>query len=254
MARRRTFSRRRKYTKKRRTTRRRFTSRNNRPSQRLKRTRWPTRNPFGDTLSYKVRVVTAKATTMTAGTNFANIIPPTQFNSMPSLSLEFDSAPGLITLGTNFARYRISGVNQRITVWTKDAATDVPCYISTQASATSAELGNIGTNIQDIAESRWGSYKMVKIAGNGATPTVLNQYYSVGKISGPDSTVKGDTTYTGNTTASNPDNWEAINTGPWMRAVCSTMTGLPNPVAQQFWVQIETTIYLKFWQRRNVLL
>lgn len=219
--------------------------------QRIKRIRWPTRNPMGDVLTYKVLATYGSTVTIASGTSNKDIIPSVQFNNMPTLASLFGDAPGLVQISANYDTYRVSGIRVKHTIWPLPAATDVPVYVYTDASHD--PIGSV-PSITVTPEQRWTKSRIVKIASNGANPTTISQYYSVNKIEGPDRMIKNDADYTALCGPSNsPGSWSGPLKGPYMRTGFYTMTGANTAAAQTATVKTEFMIYLKFWGKRRTI-
>ncbi|AKE44323.1 capsid protein [Apteryx rowi circovirus-like virus] len=226
--------------------------RKNRGSQRIKRTRWPVDNPFGDNLFYKVRF--SYGTTLTIPTTASSINLGFQMNSLASIISSAGNAPGLNSLGNAFVNYRIRGLKTKMTLW-PDSAT-VPIVAYHLAGASQSEMASITPNVSTLPELRWQKYRTCNYAAAGAKPTRLNSYFSVDKVYGPDAVVKNDSNFVGNITTAAPPAppvFGAPGLGPGFRFGLFTMSGLNPTVAVNCVTKIEFTAYVNFFSKRGII-
>lgn len=235
-------------TRRRRVTRSRRRTR--RGMQRIKTTRWPTRNPFGDRMFYTFKATFGVALTDVTFVNGSAVVETQQMNSMPALAAQFIAAPGLLALGQNFNRYRIRGIKIRATAWPMNAdyglAASPPSYLFFNAAALQSQFpASMGVNI--APEQRWCRYALIRAPHQGAKPTSLSVYYSVNKVYGPDQVVRNDQDFTG-LTANTLAAWTAPTAGPSYQIGFFTMGG-ESPANQEFNIQVTYKIYMQMFEK-----
>jgi hypothetical protein len=215
--------------------------------QRIKTTRWPTRNPYGDRLFYKPRFVYGTTFTIASGTSFVNT--NLNFNSMAAIAALAGDAPSLTELGLAYQKYRIRGLKIKMTFWPDSTAPPLVGY--TNAAGLSAQL-IASPSISTLPEARWSKYKVMSNPGAGAKPTVLISYYSVNKVYGPDEVVGNDIGFIA-ATASSPAAWVA----PLVTVPCQfgafTMSGLNATADINVVVKMEITPYLQMFNKTTDL-
>lgn len=217
--------------------------------QRIKTYRYPKRNIFGDRSIIKGYIVTGQ--TITVPTNASFVTQNLQFNSWPAIATAFGNAPNVGTLGARFNNYRISGIKTRITVWPDQNSLNTPVCVFTNAAN---ESGNLVANptVAQLPEVRWAKYRVCSNAGTGAKPTVLSSYYDVKKVWGPDSVVRNDIDFTGETNfQTTPSTWTAPTLGPFLQYGLFTMGGTNPTTAINATLKIETTVYGTFWGKQT---
>lgn len=210
--------------------------------QRIKTTRWPVRNPFGDNLYYKLRIV-AGAVGVLPTTGSSVVLFTAQANNAAAYVTAFGPGPGLTQLSAAFQKYRVMGVKVKLTAW-PDAASPQPICLFTNVSADNAfPAPTVGI----LPEQRWGKYRVVASAATGARPTSLTTYYSINKIYGPDQVVHNDVEFTANTQTSTPYFGPAPSQGPYIQTGLFTLSGV-NPTANiNCTIKTEITLYLKYF-------
>lgn len=224
--------------------------------QKIKTTRWPTRNPFGDNLIYKMRIVGGHTFQIPMGaTGMAYpSVAGVQFNNGAAITASYGEPPGLSALANAFTNYKIAGVKQKLTFWPLSAPGDPPLVGFTEASGDSIFSGGVAApQIIWQPEQRWVKYRTLNFANQGGKPTSLSVYYSVNKVYGPDMITKGSASFVGLTQLSAP--WFAAGPplGPYFRQGIMTLSGVAAPAPINVVVKIETTVYIKFFGKRDIL-
>jgi len=220
--------------------------------QRIKKIRWPTRNPMGDALYYKFKATYGKAVNILDATSNIDIIPAVQFNSIPALAALFGNAPGLTFLANSYEKYRVTGVTVSHTVWPTPDAIYQPTYVYTNAGGTLDDVDDV-PSVSTIPEMRWTKSRLVRMPSEGGKPTTISTYYSVNKIMGPDSVVRNDLDYTGETVIGAPTGWDPPANGPLLRTGLYTMTGANVSGRQDQAVKTTLTVHCKFFQKRLIV-
>ena len=238
---------RRRYRKRKRYTRRR--SNKNRGMQRIKTYRYRARNIGGDNAFVKLRYAIGTTLTIPTTDSYFQMNPMT-FNSGNDLFNLLGSTPGLSIMAAQFTQYRIAGIKLRITAWPSQSA--LPMVIFTNAADLPTNV--LATpNSSNLPEQRWAKYKVCNPTPAGATPTVLNSYYSVNKVTGPDITTKTDLDYTGSI-ANVPPYWLLPPAaGPEFTIGTYMMSGLNPAAPTSIILKIEATVYAKFYGRRSLV-
>lgn len=214
----------------------------------MKRVRWPTRNPMGDTLNYRALATYGSVVTLANASSSVDIIPTTQFNNMAVLGALFGEAPGLRTAAASYERYRITGITVKHTVWPVGSVGDVPLYLYTNGGAFTADVPV--PSITTTPELRWSKSRLVNIPSTGGKPTSISTYYNVRKVNGPDSIVTNDVDFTASTGAGAPSSWSGAAIGPRIRTGLYTMSGAPASQGQQHSVKTTLIMHIKFFQRK----
>lgn len=217
--------------------------------QRIKTYRYPRRNIFGDRSIIKGFIVTGQTVTIPTTASF--VTQNLQYNSWPAIVNAFGNGPNIGIAGSRFERYRIRGIKLRITAWPDQNALNTPVCIFTNAAG---ESGNLLTfpDVGRLPEVRWSKYRTCSNAGTGGKPTVLNSYYSVNKVWGPDQTVKNDLDFTGETNFSTTvSSWTAPPSGPFVQYGLFTMGGVNPTTAINVTLKVEATVYCTFWQKQS---
>lgn len=219
----------------------------NRGIQRIVRKTWPSRNPFGDTMSYKLRQVQGETMGIPIGSQ-AFAIATLQMNSLPGFIGKYGNSPGILALCSAFQIYQITGVKIRLTFWPL-APNATPLVGFFQASGdnvfTSPSIG--GT-----CEERWSKYKVLSFPGQGCRPTSLSMYYNVNKVYGPNPVTKGDGNFQSNTLPSTPFGAVPLQ-GPSFRYGIFTLAGVNIAGVQaDVHVKAEVTLYIKFYQKIEI--
>lgn len=210
--------------------------------QRIKTTRWPVRNPFGDNLYYKLRIVAGAVNSMpTTGSSL--VVFTAQANNAAAYVNSFGPGPGLTQLSAAFQKYRVMGVKVKLTAW-PDAASPQPICLFTNASADATFPA---PTVSILPEQRWGRYRVIASAATGARPTSLTSYYSINKIYGPDQVVKNDVEFTANTATSTPYFGTAPSAGPNIQWGFFTLSGVNPTAAINCTIKTEITLYLKYF-------
>lgn len=231
--------------------RRHYTKKRKRPSgmQKIKRTRWPTRNPFGDNLFYKFKTVTGGTALIANGTSFVQI-KSFQLNALNLFITNIGDAPGIANLANAFHKYRVMGVKFKVTFYPTGttAATQVPMVAWFDAGP---DQNWPSPSISVTPELRWSKYRVLQNATNGGKPVTLRTYYSVNRTFGPDSVVKNDSTFIGNTTTSTP--WATASTeGPYFQLGIFTMSGANTTGDVPVVYKLEAVVYTKFFAKREL--
>lgn len=222
----------------------------------IKTTKWPTRNPYGDNLMYKARTVTGTAWTLATG-NAQVIAVSGKLNSLRDTWDRFGATPGFTALTEEFHNYRVSGVRYKITIWPikNDEAVsedDYPCCIYIQISPDNTF---VTPNVSNLPEQRWARYRVITAANRGAKPTTLKAYFSTNKCYGPDMVVKNDFDFIGSTDPSQTT-YQKFTTpakGPDFQMGVFTLAGTAPTVDLVFHVKIEVTTYTKFFSKRELV-
>lgn len=213
----------------------------------IKTTRWPTRNPYGDNLLYKCRFVYGMADNIPITASY-KVSATKQINSLLDLTTLFGSAPGLTAAAAAFHNYRVSGLKLKITCWPIIAyANTFPICIY---CAASPDITFVTPTIGDLPESRWGRYRVVSAAQAGGKPTSLKMYYSVNKVYGPDVVTKNDVDFTGSITSGGV--FVTPSKGPSFQFGAFTMCGVNPTTAIDFHLKVEATAYIKFFSKREL--
>lgn len=238
---------RRRYRKRKRYVRRRPNK--NRGMQRIKTYRYRARNIGGDNAFVKLRY--AIGTTLTVPTTDSFVqMPLRQFNSGNDLFNLLGNSPGVSLMAAQFTNYRISGLKLRITAWPSQST--LPMVVYTNAADL---VGNMlpTPNSSNLPEARWSKYKVCNPTPAGATPTVLNVYYSVNKVIGPDLSTKTDLDFTGSILPNAPYWLLPPNDGPQLAIGLYMMSGVNPPAPTSCILKIEATVYAKFYGRRTLV-
>lgn len=217
--------------------------------QRIKTYRYRARNIGGDNAFVKLRY--AIGTTLTVPTTDSFVqMNPMQMNNGNGLFNFLGQTPGLSLMAAQFTNYRISGLKLRITAWPSQST--LPMVLFTNAADLT---GNVLTtpNSSNLPEARWAKYKVCNPTPAGATPTVLNVYYSVNKVTGPDISTKTDLDFTGSVLPGAPYWLLAPNDGPFYTIGLYMMSGVNPPAPTSCILKIEATVYAKFYGRRTLV-
>lgn len=215
--------------------------------QRIKTYRYPRRNIFGDRSLIKPFIVTGQTVTIPTTASFVS--SNLQYNNWPAIASAFGQSPGLTAIGQRFDRYRIRGIKLKITAWPDQNALNTPVVLFTNAAQDTTQLEGAPT-VSRLPELRWSKYRVCSNAGTGGKPTVLTSYYSVNKVWGPDSTVKNDLDFTGETNFSSLiSSWTTPAAGPFLQYGLFTMGGTNPTTAINVTLKIEATVYCTFWGR-----
>lgn len=216
--------------------------------QKIKNTRWPSRNPYGDVLRYKLRQVAGGSMTIAAG-SVASPAATLQINNPGAFVTAFGPAPGLTALGAAFHNYRSSGVKVKFTYW--------PLAPNTQPIIGFVQAGADNTfptvSVATTPEQRWTKYRTLNFPGQGATPTKLSQYYSTNKVYGPDQIVKNDVDFTAATNVVSPFFVSPVK-GPFLNYGITTLSGAVaggTGIVCEF--KIEVTHYLKYFGKVDLI-
>lgn len=207
--------------------------------QRISHLRWPTRNPMGDVMHYKFKVVQGSTLAFLSGAS-SGVVGAIQFNSLPSIITNFGNTPGMTILSTAFGIYRIRAIKHKLTFWPLGPNV-APIVGFFQASSdnvfTSPSIG--GT-----CEERWSKYRVLNFPGQGANPSTLSAYYNVRKVYGPVSTMD-DSQFASSTLPASPyGNTPAI--GPWYRYGIFTLSGANAGTDVSCVVKNEVTVYIRY--------
>lgn len=217
--------------------------------QRIKTYRYRARNIGGDNAFVKLRY--AIGTTLTVPTTESFVqMNPMQVNNGNGLFNFLGQTPGLSLMAAQFTNYRISGLKLRITAWPSQST--LPMVLFTNAADL---VGNVLTtpNSSNLPEARWAKYKVCNPTPAGATPTVLNVYYSVNKVTGPDISTKTDLDFTGSVLPGAPYWLLPPNDGPFYTIGLYMMSGVNPPAPTSCILKIEATVYAKFYGRRTLV-
>lgn len=217
--------------------------------QRIKTTKWPSRNPYGDRLFYKPRFVFG--TTLTIPTGAPYIQTLFSFNDMAAIGGLAGSAPGLSDLATAFTRYRVRGCKIKFTYWPDPLQNGVPVVGYFNAAQSVGQI-LVTPNVSLLPEQRWAKYRVLNQPGTGAKPTSLSVYYSANKVYGPDAVVKNDVSFTGGVGTGLPTTWSSPATAvPCAFGLC-TMSGLNPTAAVSVVCKVEITPYLELFSKRLI--
>lgn len=236
--------------------------------QKIKKTRWPARNIGGDRAYAKLRYVVGQNFGIGGSVAFnaqnlafgigASSIPAVQAVSINGV---FGNTPGLSTMGSLYLYYRIRGIKLKLTYW-QTAGTPVVLFTNANSSSEPATIANpvpdfVTPAVNVLPEQRWARYKTCSQTQNGGRPTVLNSYYSVNKVFGPDSVVKNDKSFVGEMQVATPyfsigtDSNSQPTFSPYLEFGLLTMNGQPvvEPVNTGV-LKIEATVYTEFFGKR----
>lgn len=247
-----------------------FRKRRARGMQRIRTSRYKSRNIGGDRARAKLFLsATSNENIAVGATSQVEIWCPnvgaTPASLFPGISLQFGNCPGLSTLASQFLRYRIRGIKVKYTIYPlkTDPATHEPVffYVNAQPAGTSIQANDQGPippfptpNIFTTPEQRWAKCAPVKFPMAGASPTRLSVYYSVNKVFGPDAVVKNDESFTGQLKTVSPywDNVPGAHPvhGIWIQHGVFTISNNPTAVEQKYVFVRQATLYVEFFGRR----
>lgn len=217
--------------------------------QRIKTSKWSTRNPFGDRLFYKPRFV--YGTTMTIPTTAPFVKTTFTMNSMATISTQAGDAPGMLSLGQAFNQYRIRGLKIKITYWPDPAQAGVPIVGYFNAGPNAPSLVSAPA-INTLPEQRWAKYKTLNQPGTGSKPTTLSVYYSVNKIWGPDQVVKNDVAFTAAVGSGGLTSWSSPVNAALAEFGLLTMSGLNPTAALNVVCKVEMTPYIELFSKKLI--
>lgn len=251
--------------------------------QRIRTTRWPTRNIGGDRAYCKLKYVNGVNMGIAIGNSYTVLNQimncGSLWNPSPSpdgtyspctYSAVMGNTPNLSTMGALYQRYRIRGVKVRLTYWKTSGP---PCFIFLNAATDQSGYGAQNTapnpdfpepTIAVLPEQRWAKYRVCQNTIQGGRATTLSAYYSVNRVFGPDSMTKNDHDFTGEMSPNEPY-WGAgpVNPseplglryvspirGPWFQWGVSTLDGQTVSEEAAGVVKIEQTVYCEFFGKR----
>ncbi len=216
--------------------------------QRIKRTRWPTKNPYGDNLFFKIRYTRGGTMTIPIGSSRVTA-SSLQMNSGADWVGVFADSPGVAALAAAFENYRIFGVKIKTLVWPVNQGVGAePVVFFYEATPQPSTLQPATDN---MPEQRWVRYRTVSFAQSGAKPTTVSAYYSVNKVYGPDAIVKNSINFTGGLQIASPYFLSPVD-GPHIRWGLFTISSDAVTAATDFTIKQELTLYTKFFSKRQM--
>lgn len=251
--------------------RRKIIRRRSRGMQRIRTVRYPVRNIGGDRCFAKLRYVAGHSFNPEAASSSVTTQFPfnvgcqlAMYSNFPSIYSVFGNTPNLSTLAQMYQQYRIRGIKLRLTAYyvPPSGAPPICLFVTAQGSTTGTMTGGPTPafptpSISTTPEQRWSKTRVVANTGNGARPTSLSVYYSVNKVYGPDSVVKGDTQFVGDLQTTSPY-WGTVadtggsvpSLGPWCMFGVYSMDGSNIPTNSGITLRVEATVYSEFFSKR----
>lgn len=223
--------------------------------QRLVKTKYPARNPFGDKVFVKFRMT--KGGTMIAPASQQYVRVEGEMNDLSETLVDLGNAPGYSWYPQLFQNYRVTGLKIKFTPvinpLTSEGNTLPPQSLIAYINAGDGLSSNPAVNT--LPEQRWCRYKYLNSWFQGGPTKSVSLYMSTNKLAGGDRTTSSSVTYTGTCTATTPYYSTVESQLHYEYGIC-TLNGANfiGPAGAKICDYMVTyTYYVTFWGRRPII-